>query len=199
MLKWWWLWQAVSLTHFPTPHMSVHSSPSRTHPWSVHFHHDFGLSSPHAEALGSFGVSRRCSSSLRVAEAPTHCNSRPCCCFVHPRAKSELFSPHAGPLLLESSCREIGYVFPVYFAVGCKFFLTHRGLGRFPYCESHAHCRVFGLLFSLCFVGWCAQIRFGSPLISNSWAEFLYFGTVDWCYPSWCVVAADIPWFGCCY
>ena len=36
MLKWWWLWEAVILTHFPTPPLSVHSSPSHTLPWSVH-------------------------------------------------------------------------------------------------------------------------------------------------------------------
>ena len=31
-------------------------------------------------------------------------------------------------------------------------------------------------------MGWGAQIRFGSPLISNSWAEFLCFGTVHSCH-----------------
>ena len=36
LLKWWWLWQDVILTHFLTPPMSAHSSPSRTLPWSVY-------------------------------------------------------------------------------------------------------------------------------------------------------------------
>ena len=75
MLKWWCLWQAVSLAH------STHVCPffSLTHSSLVSSltHHDFGLSSPHAEALGSSGVSRRCSSSLRVAEHPRIANSRP--------------------------------------------------------------------------------------------------------------------------
>ena len=45
---------------FPPSHSThiCHSSPSRTHPWSVHTHHDFGLLAPHAQALGDFGLTQ---------------------------------------------------------------------------------------------------------------------------------------------
>ena len=149
MLKWWWLWQAVSLTQLPTPPMSAHSSPSHTLPWSVlHSHHDFGLLASHAQALGDFSLTQTFSGAPRVAEAPTHCNSRPCCCFVHPRAKSELFSPHAGPLLLESSRRKLGMSFPCIFAVGCKFFLTHRVFGSFSHVVRAVLTVMFGAAVS---------------------------------------------------
>ena len=75
----------------------------------------FWLFASHAEVLGAFLVSRRhFLGAPRVAEAPTHCNSRRCCCFVHPQAKSDFFSPHAGPLLL---CILTHWGFPpVFFA-----------------------------------------------------------------------------------
>ena len=145
MLKWWWLWQAVSLTHFPTPPMSVHSSPSRTHPWSVHSHHDFGFVFLLTHRFwGVFSLTQTFSGAPRVAEAPTHCNSRPCCCFVHPRAKSELFSPHAGPLLLESSRRKLGMSFPCIFLLGASFSSRTRCLGHFSHAVSHACCLCLG-------------------------------------------------------
>ena len=74
----------------------------------------FWLFASHAEVLGAFLVSRRhFLGAPRVAEAPMHCNSRPYCCFVHPQAKSDLFSPHAGPLLL---CILTHWGFPLIFA-----------------------------------------------------------------------------------
>ena len=39
--------------------------------------------------------------------------------------RERLFSPHAQAGIL---MQKIGYVFPVYFSVGCKLFLTHRPL-----------------------------------------------------------------------
>ena len=57
LLKWWWLWQAVSLTQLPTPPMAAHSSPSCTLPWSVHsLTTILGLLLPHAQVLDEFGL-----------------------------------------------------------------------------------------------------------------------------------------------
>ena len=70
---------------FPPAHSThvCHSSPSRTLPWSVHTHHDFGLLAPHAQALDDFGLTQAFSSSPRVAKHSGTCNSRPpdCCAF----------------------------------------------------------------------------------------------------------------------
>ena len=38
----------------------------------------FGLLASHAQALGDFSLTQTFSGASRVAEAPTHCNSRPC-------------------------------------------------------------------------------------------------------------------------
>ena len=99
MLKWWWLWQAFSLTHLPTPPMSVHSSPSRTHPWSVHSHHDFGFVFSSRTGFGAFLVSRRFSSSPpRVAEHPrTAIRVLPV--SGASTGKNGFVFPHAGPPL----------------------------------------------------------------------------------------------------
>ena len=101
---------------FCSPHVPVHCAHGAFSPQPVHsLTTILGLLAPHAQELGGFSLTRTFSGAPRVAEAPTHCNSRPCCCFVHPRAKSELFSPHAGPLLLESSRRKSGMSFRAFF------------------------------------------------------------------------------------
>ena len=46
--------RTVSLTHFPTPPTSVHSSSSRTLPWPVHSHHDFGSVGSSRTGFGGF-------------------------------------------------------------------------------------------------------------------------------------------------
>ena len=94
-------------------------------------HHDFGSVGSSRTGFGAFLVSRGFSSSPpRVAEAPTHCNSRPCCCFVHPREKSELFSltqrsvhPHA---------EKSGMYFPCILLLGVSSSTRTGCLGRFP-------------------------------------------------------------------
>ena len=148
MLKWWWLWRTVSLTHLPTPPTFTILLPHALLPSQFSLSPRFGLLASHAQALGDFSLTQTLSGAPRVAEAPTHCNSRPCCCFVHPREKSELFSPHARPLLLESSCRKSGMFFPCIFLLGASFSSHTRCLGHFSHAVSHARCLCLGLLSS---------------------------------------------------
>ena len=132
--------------------------------------------------------------------------------LVHPQAKSELFSPHAGPLLLESSRRKSGMSFPCIFLLGASLSSRTRCLGHFFPCREPCSLLVFGVVvFPMSFVGCGFQFHFGPLWIANSWVEFslsvhagscssplLGLWTVVILHPSWCVVAADIPWFGCC-
>ena len=155
MLKWWWLWQDVSLTHLPTPPMSVHSSPSRTLPWAVlHSHHDFwSVGSPSRTGF-SHGWS------------------------VHPHAEVDgLFIPPDGLLIrVHRGGRfpsragwylhaEVGYVFLVYFAVGASFSSRTDWLG----CSIHVRAVLtvlFGAVVSPRFVGCGFNPRIGLLLIS---------------------------------
>ena len=86
---------------FPPSHSThvFHSSPSRTHPWSVHSHHDFGFVFSSRTGFGAFLVSRRFSSSPpRVAEHPRTANCvLPVVCAS--TDKNGAVFPHAGPPL----------------------------------------------------------------------------------------------------
>ena len=129
----------------------------------------------------------------RVAEAPTHCNSRPCCCFVHPRAKSELFSPHAGPLLLKSS-RRIGYVFSCILWASVSS-LVHRLLGPFSNVVSRAHGLCFGAVdfptFLLAVVTNCVLGHWVFGVSCFSVVVCGYAGsTVD--YPLWSAICVNV-------
>ena len=68
----------------------------------------------------------------------------------------------------------------------------------FPCCESRSHCHVLGLLFPLCFFGCGVQFCFEPLWVSNSWAEFLYFGTVHSCHGFYFEIGMLLlfPWFG---
>ena len=114
MLKRWWLWQAVSLTHLPTPPTSAHSSPSRTLPWSVHSHHNFGLLAPHAQVLGRFwshaGFLPLPHELLSTHELQIHILPVVCA----PTDKNGAIFPHVGPPLY------------VLFLAGSDCLPTHR-------------------------------------------------------------------------
>ena len=153
----------------------------------------FGLLASHAQALGDFSLTQTFSGAPRVAEAPTHCNSRPCCCFVHPREKSELFSPHAGPLLLKSS-RRIGYVFSCVLWAGVSS-LVHRLLGPFSNVVSRAHGLCFGAVdfptFLLAVVTNCVLGHWVFGVSCFSVVVCGYAGsTVD--YPLWSAICVNV-------
>ena len=171
-------WQGRQLhTHIHTPPTVVHSSPSCTLPWSVYtLTTQFGLLASHAQALGDFSLTQTFSGAPRVAEAPTHCNSRPCCCFVHPREKSELFSPHVGPLLLCILTQRDSLPFSIFthgilLDLSTQYFLgqivnrvavsfTHRLIRGFYSHIGWENCKFVPIAFCLLFCCWGCVIRF---------------------------------------
>ena len=84
---------------------------------------------------------------------------------------------HFPTVVCSSSRREIGYVFLVYFAVGASFSSRTDWLGRSFHVRAVLTV-LFGAVVSPRFVGWGAQIRFGSPLIPNVLAGSPCSGTV---------------------
>ena len=170
-------WQGCQLhTHIHTPPTSAYSSPSRTLPgqfthsprfWVCWFlTHRF---------LDEFGLTQEFCSSPRVAEAPTHCNSRPCCCFVHPRAKTELFLFTQGLHCLLFSL--LGRI--VYPRVGILLF------GLISHVRGVLTVNVLGLLSSprIC-VSCGVQIRFGPLWNANLLVVYTSVHAGGFAYPS---------------
>ena len=103
-----------------------HSSPSRTLPWSVHFHHDFVFGSSSRTGWGGgFGLRQTFSwlhellstHALKFHVLAVDCSSTD---------KNGAVSPHAGPpLLCNLTQRDSFPIFP----------LTHRNFWVFPRCS----------------------------------------------------------------
>ena len=136
---------------YPHPH-STHVCPffSLTHsPWSVNtLTTFFGMMAPHAQELGGFGLRQTVpwfhellsthTLQIRVLSIVVHSHKEGLLpvfvfsTFLVGRSAQFVVS-HFPTVVFSSSRREIGYVFPVHFAVGCKFFLTHRVFGLFSH------------------------------------------------------------------
>ena len=158
MLKWWWLWQDVSLTHLLTPPTSSHSSPSRTLPWPVHPHYDFGSVGSSRTGPGRFWPHADIPlHPHELLKTPTNCKIASFLLCVHPRTKTELFFltqglhclffsllgqivyPRTGILLFGGAHSELRAVLlhPQLSVKGhSRFWLSHRLFGSFfPCCE----------------------------------------------------------------
>ena len=99
MLKWWWLWQAVSLTQFPTPPTLPILLPHALFLGQFTLYHDFWFVGFSCRGSGRFWVSRRFSSSPHELLSTHELQNRVFPVVCASTGKNGAVFLHAGPPL----------------------------------------------------------------------------------------------------
>ena len=131
---------------FCSPHAPVHCAQGVFSPQPVHsLTTILGLLAPHAQELGGFGLRQTFPWFHELLKHPrTVIRVLAVVLFIHRKNRS-CFLSHRGLFILTQRNR---VCIPVHFAVGCKFFLTHRVLGSFSHVVRAVLTVMFGATVS---------------------------------------------------